>query len=190
MPDAVKLPARRRSRKGPAPRTAARRTRGRPPEQAAHHRRSRAQNRSETAEDYVETIADLIEAGGEARAVDLARRLGVSHVTVIQTLRRLQRDGFVTTRPYRSVFLTQDGRRLADETRHRHQVVTALLRCLGVPDAVARADAEGIEHHVSPETLAAFEGFLRTRESSPDRTPDDGLPPKPGTARGASGKVR
>lgn len=148
MPDAVKSSSRSSPRKP------------RPAEQAAHHRRSRAQNRSETAEDYVETIADLIAAGGEARAVDVARRLGVSHVTVIQTLRRLQRDGLVTTRPYRSIFLTDDGRRLAAESKHRHGIVTALLESLGVPAAIARADAEGIEHHVSPETLAAFERHL------------------------------
>lgn len=158
MPDAVKPPPRK-----PAPRRA---PRPRPPEQAAHHRRSREQNRSETAQDYVEAIADLIESGGEARAVDVARQLGVSHVTVIQTVRRLQREGLVTTRPYRSIFLTDDGRRLALESRHRHRVVTDLLQALGVPSTIARADAEGIEHHVSPETLAAFERFLRRRPAS------------------------
>lgn len=160
MPDAVKPPAPRRPSLRP-----------RPTEKAVHHRRSRAQNRSETAEDYVEAIADLIEVGGEARAVDLARQLGVSHVTVIQTLRRLQRDGYVSTRPYRSVFLTDDGRRLAAEAKHRHGVVTALLESLGVPTDIARADAEGIEHHVSPATLAAFERHLRRR---PKRPPDPG----------------
>ncbi len=140
-------------------------------DQASVHRRTRQQNRAEIAEDYVEAIADLIEAGGEARAVDVARRLGVSHVTVLQTVRRLQRDGLVTTQPYRSIFLTPEGRRLAEHSRHRHRVVTAFLECVGVPTAAARADAEGIEHHVSEETLAAFERFLarhsaRTAEPS------------------------
>ncbi|MBN8638294.1 MAG: transcriptional regulator MntR, partial [Anaerolineae bacterium] len=46
----------------------------------------------------------------------------------------------------------------------RHRVVTDLLEALGVPAAIARADAEGIEHHVSAETLAAFERFLRRRD--------------------------
>lgn len=128
------------------------------------HRRTRQQNRAEVAEDYVEAIADLIEAGGEARAVDVARRLGVSHVTVLQTVRRLQRDGLVTTQPYRSIFLTPEGRRLAEHSRHRHRVVTAFLEAVGVPADAARADAEGLEHHVSKETLAAFERFLARRD--------------------------
>jgi DtxR family manganese transport transcriptional regulator len=157
MPDQVKPRSRPPTRRRP---TAAL------PEAAAHHRRSRQQNRSETAEDYVEAIAELIEAEGEARAVAVARRLGVSHVTVVQTVRRLQQAGLVTTQPYRSIFLTDDGRALARTSRHRHRVVTAFLAALGVPDPVARADAEGIEHHVSDATLAAFERFLARSEAS------------------------
>lgn len=145
-------PAATRPRRSPA--------RPRAEDQASVHRHTRQQNRAEIAEDYVEAIADLIEAGGEARAVDVARRLGVSHVTVLQTVRRLQRDGLVTSQPYRSIFLTTEGRELAERSRHRHRVVTALLEAVGVPTATARADAEGLEHHVSQETLAAFERFL------------------------------
>ncbi len=129
-------------------------------EQALHLQRVRQQNRSEVVEDYVEAIADLIDQTGEARAVDVARRIGVSHVTVIQTVRRLQRQGLATTQPYRSIFLTPEGRRLAEQSRHKHDVVVAVLRAIGVPDKHALADAEGIEHHVGIETLAAFERFL------------------------------
>ena len=118
----------------------------------------------ETAQDYAEAIADLAATQGEARAVDLARRLGVSHVTVIRRVARLQRDGYVSTRPYRSIFLTDKGRRLADESRRRHEIVVAFLRALGVPDTTAQTDAEGIEHHVSPETLAAFEGYTASKK--------------------------
>ncbi len=57
-------------------------------------------------------IAELIAEAGEARAIDLARRLGVTHVTVGRTIQRLQREGFVTAQPYRSIFLTAAGRRL------------------------------------------------------------------------------
>jgi DtxR family manganese transport transcriptional regulator len=124
--------------------------------QAAALRRTRIEHAAETAQDYVEAIADLSAVHGEARAVDLARRLGVTHVTVIRTVARLQRDGFVSTRPYRSIFLTDKGSRLAEESRRRHEIVVAFLRSLGVPEETAQTDAEGIEHHVSPETLAAF----------------------------------
>ena len=95
--------------------------------------------------------------------VDLARRLGVTHVTVNRTLTRLQQAGYVNTQPYRAIFLTDTGRKLADECKQRHQTVAAFLRKLGVSEKTAELDAEGIEHHVSPETLAAFEKLLARR---------------------------
>ncbi len=114
----------------------------------------------EVAQDYVEAIADLSLSKGEARVVDLARRLGVTHVTVNRTLSRLQQAGYVSTKPYRAIFLTDTGRKLAEECKQRHETVAAFLRTLGVSEKVAEMDAEGIEHHVSPETLAAFERRL------------------------------
>ncbi len=128
---------------------------------ARNPRRTRQEHAEETAQDYVEMVAELIDTTGEARVIDLARRLGVTHVTVSRTLQRLRRNGLVTFLPYRSIFLTAAGRRLADETRHRHEVVVEFLLSLGVPAAVAQSDAEGIEHHVSQETLEAFEKHLR-----------------------------
>ncbi|HEY5893465.1 MAG TPA: manganese-binding transcriptional regulator MntR [Chthoniobacterales bacterium] len=128
-------------------------------------RRTRVEHSQETAQDYVELIASLIEQTGEARIVDIARHLGVTHVTVARTIQRLQRDGFVTTQPYRSIFLTDTGRKLAEESRRRHEIVVAFLRSLGIPDAVAQSDAEGIEHHVSKETLAAFQKSLGAAQS-------------------------
>lgn len=128
---------------------------------ARNPRRTRQEHSQETAQDYVEMIAELIETVQEARVIDLARRLGVTHVTVGRTLQRLRRDGLVTFLPYRSIFLTAAGRRLAEEARHRHEVVVEFLQSLGVPAAVANSDAEGIEHHVSRETLEAFEKHLR-----------------------------
>lgn len=124
--------------------------------QAESLRQTRREHASETAEDYVEAIADLTASLGEARVVDLARRLGVTHVTVNRTLARLQREGFVSVQPYRAIFLTPPGHKLAAECHKRHSVVIAFLRSLGIPEKVAEIDAEGIEHHVSPATLAAF----------------------------------
>jgi DtxR family manganese transport transcriptional regulator len=108
-------------------------------------------------------IAELIATSGEARLTDLARGLGVTHVTASRTVRRLQRQGLVTAQPYRSIFLTAAGRNLARESRNRHEVVVRFLTSLGVPPTIAESDAEGIEHHVSRETLAAFLKFLESR---------------------------
>ena len=124
--------------------------------QAESLRQTRREHAAETAEDYVEAIADLTAAQGEACVVDLSRRLGVTHVTVNRTLARLQREGYVSVQPYRAIFLTPAGGKLAKECRRRHDIVVAFLRSLGISEKAAEIDAEGIEHHVSPETLAAL----------------------------------
>jgi DtxR family manganese transport transcriptional regulator len=136
------------------------------PQEAVQARRfsSAREARSATLlEDYVELIADLLASGGEARTVDIARRLGVAHATAVKAIGRLKREGLVTARPYRGVFLTDTGRALADRVRARHRLVVAVLLAVGVSVEDAEADAEGIEHHVSEGTLAAFASFLRAR---------------------------
>ena len=132
-------------------------------QQAENLRRSRSDRALEIAQDYVEAIADLSASLGEARVTDLARRLGVTHVTVNRTLARLQQAGHVNTKPYRAIFLTDAGRKLAEESKKRHETVVTFLRSIGVSEKIAELDAEGIEHHVSPETLAAFERRLKRR---------------------------
>jgi DtxR family manganese transport transcriptional regulator len=130
-------------------------------QQAENLRRSRRDRALETAQDYVEAIADLSVSLGEARVTDLARRLGVTHVTVNRTVARLRQAGYLNTKPYRAIFLTEAGNRLAVECKQRHETVVSFLRLLGISEKIAELDAEGIEHHVSPETLAAFKRRLK-----------------------------
>jgi DtxR family manganese transport transcriptional regulator len=132
-------------------------------EQSEAFQRVREDHQSEIAEDYVELIADLIDERGEARGIDIAERLGVSTATVVKTLRRLQDEKLITQQPYRAVFLTNSGRKLADNGRRRHGIVEEFLLAIGVGPGKARIDAEGIEHHVSTETLKAMEAFLKSR---------------------------
>lgn len=132
--------------------------------QAARFAQARDARSAATAQDYVELVSDLIASTGEARSVDIAKRLGVSHATVVKTINRLQKEGLIHTKPYRGVFLTDSGAALAVESRHRHQVVARLLMALGVDEETAQMDAEGIEHHVSDVTLKAFERFLISRD--------------------------
>ncbi len=122
----------------------------------------RAAHQLEMAEDYVEMIADLIETHGEARAVDLAENFGVSNATVNKTIARLQRDGLVESQPYRSIFLTDEGKQMAEQSRDRHQIVIDFLKAIGVSAKTAEMDAEGVEHHVSEETLKAFKRVIRS----------------------------
>jgi DtxR family transcriptional regulator, manganese transport regulator len=151
------------SRPSPQKLAVARNAKARSLARAETFRRSRLDRATETTQDYVEAIADLSAALGEARVVDLARRLGVTHVTVNRTLSRLRQAGYVNTKPYQSIFLTKIGHRLAAECKRRHETVVAFLRSLGISEKAAEMDAEGIEHHVSPETLAAFERRLKKR---------------------------
>tara|TARA_B110000444_G_scaffold4539_1_gene4274 strand:+ start:44 stop:457 length:414 start_codon:yes stop_codon:yes gene_type:complete len=114
---------------------------------------------TETAEDYTEMIADLIRESGEARAVDLAKHFGVTGPTVNSIIRRLVREDLVISKPYRSIFLTEKGQILADYCKKRHEIVYKFLIKIGVNSETAKNDAEGLEHHVSAETLDVFEKY-------------------------------
>lgn len=134
----------------------------RPRPDAQRYARTRADHRDETAEDYVEAIADLLDQGRPARVGDLARLMGVSHVTVSRIVARLRERRLVEAEPYRPVGLTPAGRRLAEQSRARHETVLAFLLAIGVPRKQAEVDAEGIEHHVSDATIKAMERVLRS----------------------------
>lgn len=129
--------------------------------QALRFTRAREAQANVLIEDYVELIDDLLSTQREARTTDIAKRFGVSHPTAIKNIARLKNAGLVESRPYRGIFLTTEGTLLAQKVRHRHRVVIELLMKLGVPGATAELDSEGIEHHISDETLAVFERFLQ-----------------------------
>jgi DtxR family transcriptional regulator, manganese transport regulator len=137
-------------------------------EQAERFRGTRAAHRDETAEDYVEAIAQLIDERGEARVRDLAKIMGVSHVTVTRIVGRLQemRPALVETEPYRPITLTREGRRMAERARERHEVVLSFLRSIGVPRRQAEIDTEGIEHHVSDATIRAMRRLTKRLEGA------------------------
>lgn len=132
---------------------------------AARFRSTRAAHRDETAEDYVEAIDQLLSDQGEARVRDLAEMMGVSHVTVSRIVSRLQDEGLVETAPYKPIDLTKAGKRLATESRRRHEVVLEFLMAIGVPRKQAEIDAEGIEHHVSQATINAMRRLSRKLDS-------------------------
>ena len=130
------------------------------PTQAERFERTRTARGAAMLEDYAELISDLLADGGEARATDIARRLGVSHATAVKTIARLRREGLASGKPYRGVFLTDAGHALAERVRARHRLVVDVLVAIGVPKEAAESDAEGIEHYVSDTTLNAFARFL------------------------------
>lgn len=121
---------------------------------------TRSHHSREAAEDYTELIADLIAEKGEARTCDVADRLGISHVTVIRTLRRLERDGYVKLEPRSPITLTPEGERTASYCKQRHRLLVEFLLKIKVPRQAAEIDVEGIEHHISKTTLAAIKKFV------------------------------
>ncbi len=133
------------------------------PTQARRFGKASAARSATLVEDYVELIADLIAVNGEARATEIAKRLGVTHPTALKSIARLKREGLATSRPYRGIFLTDTGQALAERVRARHRLIVELLCAVGVPQESAEADAEGMEHHASEATLKAFERFLAKR---------------------------
>ena len=130
------------------------------PTQARRFGKARQARSATLTEDYVELIADLLVAHGEARATEVAKRLGVTHPTALKSIARLKREGLATSRPYRGIFLTEAGQALAERVRARHRLMVELLQAVGVPLEAAEADAEGMEHHASDATLKAFARFL------------------------------
>ena len=136
-----------------------------PEDHARQYAAVRHAHETELIEDYVELIGDLLDHEGEARSTDVAARMGVSQATVARMVRRLNELGYVVSEPYRSLFLTERGRAMAEWSRKRHAIVLRFLRSLGVDDATARIDAEGMEHHVSEETLEVMDRYALAREN-------------------------
>ena len=138
------------------------------PSSPTRHARVRRQHSNELAQDYVEAIRGMRAGGAAVRVADLQEVFGVSHVTVIRALRRFEKRGLLRRSKADGVILTGEGERMAGEAASRHELVVRVLRHLGVSRAKAEADAEGIEHHLSRETLAAFRRFANGREESRD----------------------
>ncbi len=119
------------------------------------------------AEDYVEVIYELILEKGYARIIDIGAHLSVSSPTVTKMIQKLAADGLVAYERYRGVALTDDGVELAKHMRHRHGVLTKFLRLLGVDEAIAHRDTEGIEHHLDPSTLERIMALVAHAEADP-----------------------
>lgn len=133
-----------------------------PRKRSIPHRRTRNDHASETAEDYVEAVADTIAEKGECRVKDLAEHFDVSHVTVSRIVGRLCSTGLLRTKPYQPVELTDTGKQLAKDAKQRHEIVYDFLLSIGVDKETAAVDSEGIEHHVSKKTLAAMKRVLKS----------------------------
>ena len=125
-------------------------------------------NRSESTEDHLERIQELIEQKGYARVADLAASLKLSTSAVSNMVRRLAQRGYVNYERYRGFTLTSTGQQVAQHVKARHETLTEFLELVGLDAETVNREVEGIEHHLRPETLAVFAQLVSFWRENPD----------------------
>ena len=124
-------------------------------------------NRSESTEDHLERIQELVDQKGYARVADIAASLGLSRSAVSNMVRRLAGRGFVNYERYRGFTLTAKGRAVAKHIKVRHHTLTDLFQLLGLSPETVEQEVEVIEHHLRPETLRVFSRLVRFWRTHP-----------------------
>jgi Mn-dependent DtxR family transcriptional regulator len=131
---------------------------------AAHKRKREAAEDQHTdrMEDYLEVIYELIKQKGYATAVDISESLNVSSPSVTKMLQRLDESKYLRYEKYRGINLTNEGTAVAENIREKHRLLAEFFKMIGVDDNIANIDAEGIEHHLHPETLKKLQHFIKS----------------------------
>ena len=117
--------------------------------------------RTERMEDYLEVIYELIQYKGYATTIDISEYLNVSSPSVTKMVQKLNDSGHLNYEKYRGIRLTDKGTLVAKNIRERHGLLAEFLQIIGVDEDTANKDAEGIEHHLQPKTLAKLERFIK-----------------------------
>ncbi|MBR2435200.1 MAG: metal-dependent transcriptional regulator [Lentisphaeria bacterium] len=117
-----------------------------------------AKQLTESLEDYLETIAELIAEEGHAHTKKIAERLNVRMPSVTSILQQLEQMNYITYRPRYPVVLTAEGKQAADRVIRRHQVLHKFfLDILGLPFDKAEETACRVEHSIEEEDIERFE---------------------------------
>jgi Mn-dependent DtxR family transcriptional regulator len=124
--------------------------------------------RSSAVEDYLEQILDLINTKGYARVADIAQGLKISQASVTNMVQRLDSEGLLKYEKYRGLVLTTAGETLARNITRRHHLLSDFLRMLGINEETIYHDVEGMEHHISPQTLRAIEVLVSELQAHPE----------------------
>ncbi len=133
----------------------------------AHAHKPSPREQTPRKEDYVEMIYELIREKGYAKPVDIASHLHVTAPTVTGMLDRLREEQLVVHEKYGGIVLTEKGRSMAQTLGRRHALLVSFLRLIGVVEATAQKDTEGLEHYVAPATLELLARFVEYAESHP-----------------------
>ena len=118
------------------------------------------QDRTDRMEDYLEVIYELVQEKGYATTVDISSYLNVSSPSVTKMMQKLDETGYLIYEKYRGIKLTNEGIRIARNIRNRHGLLAEFFMIIGVDEETANNDAEGIEHHLHPETMKKLEEFI------------------------------
>ncbi len=120
-------------------------------------------------EDYLERIHELIEDKGYARVSDIATSLSLSRPSVSAMVQRLAKGGFLSYEKYRGLTLTEKGKKVALRVKYRHIILAEFLTQLDLDLDIVLKDVEGMEHHISPETLKKIETLVRYWRKHPEQ---------------------
>jgi len=122
----------------------------------------------QSAEDYLERIHELIEEKGYARVVDIASSLQVKQASVTSMVQKLGELGYLNYEKYRGLVLTEKGKQVATNIQKRHETLSRFFSLFGLDRETQKEDIEGIEHHLSPETVEVLADLARFFEESPE----------------------
>jgi Mn-dependent DtxR family transcriptional regulator len=119
-------------------------------------------------EDYLEKIYKLIDEKGYARVSDIAEGLEVHPSSVTKMIQKLDKDNYLVYEKYRGLILTSKGKKLGKRLLDRHKLLEEFLQIIGVQEENIYRDVEGIEHHLSADSIACIGTLLEyfTREPS------------------------
>src|ERR1044072_16872 len=122
---------------------------------------------SQSVEDYLERIHALIEEKGYARVVDIASSLQVRQASVTGMVQKLGEMGYLNYEKYRGLILTEKCRAVACSVQQRHEALSRFFSLLGINPETQQRDIEGIEHHLSSETLDTLSALADYFERHP-----------------------
>lgn len=122
---------------------------------------------SQSAEDYLERIQELMEGKGYARVVDIASSLKVKQASVTSMVQKLAEQGYIHYEKYRGLILTDKGRAVAQRIQQRHATLSRFFSLFGLDAETQQADIEGIEHYLSPDTVACLADLAEFFEKNP-----------------------
>ncbi|HLQ73787.1 MAG TPA: transcriptional regulator MntR [Bacillota bacterium] len=114
-----------------------------------------------TMEDYIEQIYNLIKMKGYARVSDIAEALEVHPSSVTKMVQKLDRDGFLLYERYRGLVLTDKGTKIGEKLAFRHELLEQFLEIIGVDSENIYDDVEGIEHHLSWNSIDQIGGLVK-----------------------------